>query len=173
MKKIAIIIVCFIPLYAGGLTLPTHFKAGFTQMITNPQGKRIHYQGNVAFSNKHLLKWNYKKPTKKEVCIDKSDVVVVDHDLEQVSYYYIDKGFDFVKVMAEAKRHKADVYIAKYDAKQYTIQLDDKARLQSFAFFDELDNKVQVSFRKMRYGTRKLPVKRMGCKIPKSYDVIK
>ena len=53
---------------AEQLTLPQNFTADFTQTITNPKKKVIHYKGNVRFSNEKLLKWSYINPTKKEGC---------------------------------------------------------------------------------------------------------
>lgn len=173
MKKILILLALFVYANANTLTLPGSFKAHFTQTITNPKGKRIDYQGTVQFSNSTFLKWSYKKPTKKEVCISQTQMRVVDHDLEQVSEYYIDKGFNFLKILTQAKHHKDNTYITSYENKRYTIRVDNKKRLQSFAFFDDLDNKVQVSFKRIRYSKRHISAKRMRCSAPKQYDMIR
>jgi len=155
----------------SSISLPAHFQAKFYQKITNPKGKVISYSGNVRFSQGTLFKWSYKKPSKKEVCTNGSELRVVDHDLEQVSKYFISKGLDIAKVLRKAKLHSQNIYIASYENKKYTIQIH-KNKLHSIAYFDDLDNKVQIVFKSMRYGKGKLKSKSMQCYYPKSYDVI-
>jgi len=155
------------------IKLPDNFSAEFTQMITNTKKKVINYSGEVRFSDTRLFKWSYLEPTKKEVCTDGSELLVVDHDLEQVSAYYISKGIDIAKVLTKAKLHSKNIYVAQYDGKQYTIQLDDMQKLHSIAYYDELDNKVQIVFKEIHYGKGKLPSKEMKCDYPVEYDVIR
>ena len=174
MKKLILILTLNIYVLAdSGIKLPANFTANFTQMITNTKKKTIRYAGKVYFSNKTNFKWMYTKPTKKELCVDNTDVVVVDHDLEQVSYFLINKGFNFVKIIKEAKVYKKNIYFAVVDGIRYTIKVDSKKRLHSFAFFDNLDNKVQLVLKKLKYGKGKINKKKMTCKVPKEYDVIR
>ncbi len=153
--------------------LPENFKAKFSQSITSTKNKVIHYSGSVRFSNKTQFKWSYVKPTKKEVCTDGSEIMVVDHDLEQVSAYYVSEDLDISKVLSKAKLHSKNIYVAKHKGVSYTIQLDAKKRLHSLAYFDTLDNKVQIAFKSMRYGKGKLSKKSMLCNYPASYDMIR
>ena len=173
MRNLIMIFICSLGLNAAGLSLPEHFKADFTQKITNPKKKVITYKGKVYFSHKSMFKWDYTVPTKKQVCTDGYELTVVDHDLEQVSQYAIDKGFHFSKVLEKAKRHKKNVYVAKYENKSYTIQVDASQKLHSIAYFDDLDNKVQIIFKKVKYAKGNLSKKIMTCKIPKAYDMIR
>lgn len=154
------------------IELPENFRADFIQKITNTKGKVIVYRGKVSFSNETLFKWSYTQPTKKEVCTDGSELLVVDHDLEQVSNYLIAKGMDIAKILHNAKLHSNNIYVAKYENKQYTIQLN-KQVLHSIAYFDDLENKVQIVFKHMKYGKGDLPVKTMKCNYPRDYDMIK
>lgn len=155
------------------IKLPDNFSAEFTQMITNTKQKVINYSGEVRFSDTRLFKWSYLEPTKKEVCINDSELLVVDHDLEQVSAYYINKGIDIVKVFQNAKLHSENIYVAELENKKYTIQLDGEQKLHSIAYYDELDNKVQIVFKEIHYGKGKLPSKEMQCDYPTEYDVIR
>jgi len=173
MRSLVVIFILSLGLCANTLSLPEHFKADFTQKITNTKNKVITYKGKVYFSNKLQSKWDYTVPTKKQVCIDGRELTVVDHDLEQVSQYAINKGFNFSKILKKAKHHKKNIYVAHYENKSYTIQVDAKQRLQSIAYFDELDNKVQIIFKKVKYGKGNLSKKTMTCKIPKAYDMIR
>lgn len=155
----------------SSIRLPDNFQSKFYQKITNPKGKIISYSGTVRFSNKTLFKWSYRKPSKKEVCTNGIELSVVDHDLEQVSNYFINKGLDISKVLKKAKLHQKNIYIASYENKKYTIQLH-KNRLHSIAYFDDLDNKVQIVFNAMQYGKGKLRSRSMECTYPQSYDLI-
>jgi len=160
-------------LYGEGVTLPTNFKADFTQMITNPKGKMIVYRGKVRYSTPSLMKWAYVKPTKKEVCTDGKALTVVDHDLEQVSTYFISKGFNLNEIIKKAKKHSQDIYVAHYEGKSYTLKTDGKKRLQSIAYYDDLDNKVQIIFKNIKYGKSPLGVQSMTCSAPRDYDKIR
>jgi len=162
-----------ISLYADGIILPDNFKADFMQKITNPKKKSINYSGKVRFSTPSLMKWEYTKPTQKEVCTDGKELRVVDHDLEQVSTYFISKGFNLNEIVKKAKEHSPKIYVARYEGKSYTIQVDGKKRLQSIAYYDDLDNKVQIIFKNIKYGKGALGLKSMTCTAPKAYDRIR
>lgn len=157
----------------SNLALPENFQADFEQRITNTKNRVITYEGNVLFSDKKFFKWSYVSPTKKEVCTDGSELLVVDHDLEQVSFYYITKGLDISKIVEQSKEHRKDIYVAQYEGKTYTLQLDSKQRLHSMAYYDELDNKVQIIFKNIKYGKGKLAREKMQCNYPYEYDKIR
>jgi len=172
MRLLPLLILASSLLFAE-INLPENFQANFIQKITNTKKQIIQYSGKVQFSDKKRFKWNYVKPTKKEVCTDGSELIVVDHDLEQVSSYFITDGLDIAKVLKKAKVYSKNVYVAQYENINYTIQVDAKQKLQSLAYFDDLDNKVQIVFKYMKYGKGNLPVKKMKCNYPRSYDRIR
>lgn len=174
MKLLLLILTASVYAFSAAITLPENFQAKFTQKITNPKKKVINYSGKVSFSDRSLLKWEYTKPTKKEVCTDGHELIVVDHDLEQVSNYRINKGFDLSAILKKAKavKDRKTVYLAKYEGKSYTIQTDSRGRLSRVAYFDDLENTVLIIFTQMRYGKGKLKTSSMKCNYPKSYDII-
>ena len=159
--------------YAGSMILPENFTATFTQMVTNPKNKVIHYDGDIYFSDISKLKWSYKKPAKKDVCMNGNELSIVDYDLEQVSYMMIDKEFDFITILKNATLHHKNVYVSKYKDTSYTIQIDQNKKIQSVAFFDNLDNKVQIVFNQVKYGKGSLPAEKMTCPVPQDFDVIR
>ena len=154
------------------VTLPVSFKAHFKQTTTNDQKKQIIYWGKIYFSTPNHFKWYYSAPTIKEVCTDGVKLRVVDHDLEQVSNYMIDKGLDLPAILKSAKPHRKSVYVAKYQGKSYTIQVNSRQELSRIAYKDDLDNTVLIVFSKMRYGTKKIPSTQMRCSYPDAYDRI-
>ena len=159
-------------LLSASIELPGNFQADFIQKITNTKNKVITYSGKVRFTNETLFKWSYKEPTKKEVCTDGLELLVVDHDLEQVSAYRISNGINIAKILKKAEPYRDNVYVAEYDNKKYTIQVDKQQKLHSIAYFDDLDNKVQILFKHMKYGKGNLPAQSMKCNYPIHYDMI-
>ncbi|KYJ87225.1 LolA-like outer membrane lipoprotein chaperone [Sulfurovum riftiae] len=173
MRIAVVSLIAVISLSAGGITLPDNFKANFIQKITNTKNKTINYSGKVRFSNPTLMKWEYSKPTKKEVCTDGEALTVVDHDLEQVSIYLVSKGFNLSEIVKSAKVYSKNIYVAHYQGKSYTIQVDGKGRLHSVAYYDDLDNKVQIIFKNIKYGKGPMRRASMLCPTPKEYDEIR
>jgi len=153
--------------------LPKSFTTDFIQTITNTKGKVISYNGKVHFTDKKFFKWSYLEPTKKEVCTDANELLVVDHDLEQVSMFYIRQGLDIAKVLAQAKHYKERIYLAEFDGIKYTIELSKTSQLQSIAYFDNLENKVQILFKHMHYTNTRLKKEALQCNYPVDYDIIR
>ena len=172
MKQL-FIILCFTSLVFSTIHLPQSFEADFSQTITNTKNKVLHYNGKVYFSESKHFKWQYIEPTQKEVCTDGVELLVVDHDLEQVSSYYISQGLDISKILQKASKYSQNIYVALYENKKYTIQIDSKKRLQSIAYFDNLDNKVQIVFKHIKYRKSKFSSKIMHCAYPNDYDMIR
>ena len=162
-------------LFAGPIVLPENFQADFTQKITNTKKKSIIYKGKVRFSDKNRLKWEYTEPTKKEVCTNGRELLVVDHDLEQVSIYLISKAFNLPAILKKAKSYKdtRTVFVAHYEGRDYTLQTDAKGRLSRVAYYDDLENTVLIIFDHMKYGKGKLKPGSMQCNYPGNYDVIR
>ena len=156
----------------AGITLPASFHANFLQTITNEKKKSIHYRGTIAFSNQKGIKWRYQKPTQKDVCSDQTNLIVVDHDLEQIAYYQLQKAIDLNKIVQNAQFVRKRVYNATYDDVLYTIQLDTKGGLQRIAYRDKVDHVVLIIFSKMRYSNQELSSKSLHCPTPKTYDII-
>lgn len=156
----------------SAIVLPESFRAAFKQTVTNDKKRQIIYLGKVIFSSPDHFKWQYTSPTKKEVCTDGNNLLVVDHDLEQVSGYRMEKGLDLPSILRHAKPHRKSVYIAKYQDRYYTIQVNSRKELSRIAYRDNLDNNVLIVFSRMKYGKKKIPETEMTCTYPKQYDRI-
>jgi hypothetical protein len=99
-------------------------------------------------------------------------LIVVDHTLEQVSTYRMEKALDLAEILKKAKPHRKSVYIAQYKGKYYTIQVNTKGELSRIAYRDDLDNNVLIVFSKMRYSIKPIPLSTLRCRYPSHYDVI-
>ncbi len=170
MKFGWLLILSSLMILADGLEVPVSFSAKFMQKVTNPKKKVIIYEGTVRMNRPNILKWRYIKPTRKEVCSDGNYVTIIDHDLEQVSIYKIDKGFDLAEVLKQAKKYKDHLYLAHYGERYYTIATDDKNQIEQIAYRDDLDNIVNIHFINMQYSNHTIPQKLIRCNIPINYD---
>lgn len=187
MKRLITLSALVVSLNAT-ITLPNNFITDFQQTITNDKGKEIKYEGNVLFENikqniqnpvagaeaysRSLFKWNYSSPTKKEVCTDGVQLIVIDHDLEQVSRYLIDEGINLEEILKVAKKISDKDYKATYKETEYLITLDQNEQLAKIVYVDNLDNGVKILFNNMNYNNASFNEKDLECQAPKSYDII-
>jgi outer membrane lipoprotein carrier protein len=159
-------------LFSQGIKVPVSFNGTFKQQVKNSKGKILKYRGVVYFNAPSETKWIYKYPTKKEVCSSGKNLVVIDHDLEQVSYYKINKGFDLSRVLHNARLYKGRTYTTKYENTLYTIILNKKGEIEQIAYKDNLDNIVNIIFTKIHYRNKPISSSKFICARPKGYDTI-
>lgn len=157
---------------SGEIKLPVSFSADFIQKVTDKSNQAIRYSGKIYMNAPDTLKWVYIKPSKKEVCSDGAIVTVVEHDLEQVSFYRLDKSFNIYKLLSNAKHYKDNIYLASYKGKQYTIALDDKKRVEQIAYRDDMDNIVNIHFYNIKYSNTPINSSKLECPYPKNYDIV-
>ncbi|HHB95233.1 MAG TPA: hypothetical protein ENK88_08815 [Campylobacterales bacterium] len=187
MKKLLLILAYTLAINSD-ISLPDNFITDFNQKITNDKGKVIKYMGKVSFKQdkqilvnengveqkfvSKLFKWDYKKPTHKEVCSDGMQIIVIDHDLEQVSKYIIDDGLDLEKVLKVAQKLTNKDYKAVYKDVEYLITLNDKGELEKIFYTDSLDNRVKIIFSNMQYNIKSFKNELLECDTPSDYDII-
>jgi len=173
MKQTVVFFLASLLAFAGEITIPTAFSAQFTQKITSPDKKVLKYSGTLRFNRSGELQWRYQKPTKKEVCSNGRQVTVVDHDLEQVSFYKLNDQLDLTAILSHAKHHKKNLYVATYQGVYYTFSLDSRGRIDQIAYKDSLENVVNIHFYKVHYRPKAYSAQQMQCGYPASYDIIR
>ena len=170
------------------ISLPNNFKTEFKQTITNDKERVIIYDGTVKFKNERqtiineqgesheikssLFRWDYKNPTRKEVCTDGIQLIVVDHDLEQISRYIVDEGINLDEILKVAEKISTTDYKATYKEIEYLITLDERSWLKKIFYVDNLDNRVRIEFRQMQYNTNNFENGSLECIAPSDYDII-
>ena len=188
MKKILLIILMFTIFLDAGITLPDNFESNFKQTITNDKGKVIKYSGRVYFKadretflnkfnqqivlSSKLFKWIYASPTKKDVCSDGTQIIIIDHDLEQISKYLIDDGLDLERVLGVAQKISRKDYKAVYKNIEYLITMDRNNHLSKIFYVDSLDNRVRIIFSGMKYNNPRFNSSNLECPENPNYDVI-
>lgn len=171
MKRLFIGLFFVIFLNAGAIKVPEGMKVTFLQKVTNQQKKVIKYSGNLIIW-KNRVKWSYTKPSKKEVCSDGVKLVVVDHELEQVGFYKMNKAFNLKKIIQNARHYKDNIYVAKYQNKNYTIAVDKNGLISQIAYKDDMDNVVNIHFNNIKILKKAPSTKALICPYPKSYDLL-
>ena len=187
MRIIVSLLALSLTLFAN-ITLPQNFKTDFHQSITNEKGKVINYDGSVVFKNleqvfsndlgeessytRSIFKWSYTSPTQKEVCTDGTSLIVIDHDLEQVSNYMIDDGINLEEILKIARKISNKEYKARYKEIEYLISLDAVKQLKQIVYVDNLDNAVKIIFKNMNYNAT-VNEDVLECNAPQDYDQIK
>lgn len=188
MKLLITLAILVVSLNAR-ITLPNNFTTNFKQTITTDQGKVIKYKGSVLFKNitesianaqgdietysQNIFKWNYNTPTQKEVCTNGIRLTVIDHDLEQISHYYVDEGINLEAILKVARKISTKDYQATYKDMEYIITLDKNGQLSKIVYVDNLDNGVKIIFNNMHYNNASFNASDLTCQPPKSYDIIK
>ena len=154
--------------------MPENFKANFTQTLKTPSNKVTTYNGIFKFNKPSTIKWEYKKPLKKEICSNTKFISIINHNLEQVTFYNgTSSFFNLPKVLKNAKHHKNNIYTAKLGGVLYTLVVDKENKLSQILFKDKLDNIIHIKFKKMNYLKKENSKKEMECLFPKWYDIIK
>ena len=173
---------------SAAILLPTNFQTEFKQTITNDKDRVIAYDGMVRFKNEtqiiideqglsheiksSLFRWDYQNPTKKEVCTDGVQLIVVDHDLEQISRYIVDEGINLEEILKVAQKISTRDYKATYKDVEYLITLDERDWLKKIFYVDNLDNRVKIEFEQMVYDTNNFENSTLECIAPSDYDII-
>ncbi len=159
-------------LFANSIKVPTSFTASFLQIVKNSKGKTIKYRGTVRFNAPSETKWTYRSPTRKEVCSSGNQLVVVDHDLEQVSYFSIARGLDLARVLRSARLHHGRTYTTSFKGKLYTVVLRANGKLEQVAYRDNLDNQVNIIFTSIQYRNSLQSGRYFVCPKPRGYDSV-
>ncbi len=113
MKKTFLIFFIFIgQLFALDLNFNT-FSSNFTQIVKS-KNSTLSYSGHFILS-KDQAYWSYDTPSKKEIYINKNQVTIVEHDLEQVIFSHLDNIPNLNEIFKKASLIDKDKLVAKYD----------------------------------------------------------
>lgn len=170
MKHISILVLSFTLVFASFDTLNS-FDADFTQSVTDDKEKSLIYKGHILASKPQNALWSYKTPVKKSVYINRSDVTIVEPDIEQVIIRKIDSSFDFFTLIKNAKKIKEDVYLANYKESEFTITTKNNF-IESISYIDGFENKVKIVFKNQKQN-EKVDKELFTPRFPLEFDIIR
>ncbi|MFK0390346.1 LolA-like outer membrane lipoprotein chaperone [Campylobacter coli] len=142
MKKIFCLLFFFLShILATDLNFNT-YSSHFTQSVKS-KNSALSYSGHFTLSQEQAY-WSYDTPSKKEIYINKNQIVLVEHDLEQVVFSHLDNIPNLNEIFKKAKHLNDNQLIAKYENINYTITLKDN-EIQSIAYKDEFENDILIT----------------------------
>lgn len=142
MKKIFCLFFFFLShILATDLNFNT-YSSYFTQSVKS-KNSALSYSGHFTL-NQEQAYWSYDTPSKKEIYINKNQIVLVEHDLEQVVFSHLDNIPNLNEIFKKAKHLNDNQLIAKYENINYTITLKDN-EIQSIAYKDEFENDILIT----------------------------
>ncbi|EAH5310824.1 LolA-like outer membrane lipoprotein chaperone [Campylobacter jejuni] len=169
MKKTFLIFFIFIgQLFALDLNFNT-FSSNFTQIVKS-KNSTLSYSGHFILS-KDQAYWSYDTPSKKEIYINKNQVTIVEHDLEQVIFSHLDNIPNLNEIFKKVSLIDKDKLVAKYDNINYTIKLNQE-QIQSISYKDEFENDVIINLNN-QIKNPKINSDVFKAKIPQNYDIVR
>ncbi|MCF6310047.1 MAG: LolA-like outer membrane lipoprotein chaperone [Sulfurimonas sp.] len=170
MKYLLIAILLISQAFAS-LEQINSFEADFSQSITDDKNKVLVYNGHVIASKPQNAKWSYYKPVKKDVYINKFEVVVVEPEIEQVIVRRVESKLDFFKMISKAKEIEKNVYSANFKDSKFTIVQSNNA-IESISYIDEFENRVKIVFKNIKQN-HNIDLKIFTPIFPLYYDIIR
>ena len=158
-------------LFANNLQNINSFEASFKQSIINSSNKEILYTGKIYIKKPLQIVWQYNEPTKKFVYIKNNNVTIIEPELEQVIISKLDKEFNILELLNNAKKISTSQYLATFNNTQYTLTVINDI-LQSIGYKDNIDNNILISFSKIDQNKPILD-NIFEFKIPTDYDIIR
>lgn len=156
MKILTILFLIFCQLFA---TIET-YQADFMQIITNPSGKIITYNGSIHIKQANKMLWQYKTPIEKYVYMNNLNIIIDEPELEQAIYTKLSNEINIIDFMNNPDLVD-DKYILKFQ--------DEK--LVSIRYSDEMENDIEIIFQNIQLN-KKMSNQLFYFIAPLDYDII-
>lgn len=162
----------FIPilLFANPFENIKTFQGDFTQSIVNNSGKMIRYYGKMYAKHPNQIFWKYNDPILKDVYLNRSEVVIVEPELEQVIITSIDKEINLLKLLQDATKIAPNHYKSSINNMEYSIFLRDD-HLSKIRYTDAVDNTITIFFENTKIN-QTLDKRLFTYTIPEEFDII-
>lgn len=169
MKKIFfLILICLSQIWAIDLNFNT-YSSDFIQIVKS-KNSTISYSGHFILS-KNEAYWLYNTPSKKEIYINKNQVILIEHDLEQVIFSRLDNIPNLNEIFKKAKHIDNNKLIAQYEKTNYTIVLNND-EVKSISYKDEFENDITITLNN-QIKNPKINPEIFKAKIPQNYDLVR
>lgn len=170
IKKIFIVLLLAANLFALSFDYET-FEATFTQTVKNKSGKKIEYTGKIAAKKPDMALWEYKKPIKKSVYINKDEVIVYEPLLSQAKYLKKKSSVSLESILKNAKKEGENLYSAKDGDVVYKFSVSNDM-IERLTYKDSLDNEAEILFSSRKKNVN-LPTSTFVFNPPADTDIIK
>jgi len=165
-----LLVFCFLVFELFALDLNfENFSSSFEQNI-HSKDSTINYKGYFILSKDKAF-WSYESPSKKEIYINKNEIIIVEHDLEQVIFSKLEKIPNLNEIFKNAKKVSPNELIAQYEGIHYKIELREE-KLKSISYKDEFDNSITINFFNQKKN-QQINENLFVAKIPPNYDKVR
>lgn len=169
LKKILVFLAfIFKILSANDLEFST-LESDFTQVVTS-KDKSIIYSGHFIADSNFSAFWEYKTPNLKLVYFSKSNITILEPDLEQAVISNLSDAPDISALLAKAKQVDKNAFEASFDDIKYLIFTRNSLPAQ-ISYTDKLGNAVKINLTNTRKN-KAINKKLLEPKIPKNYDIV-
>ena len=173
MKKFIVLIVLILSqLLQAGVKDLESFEANFTQVITNPNGKQIVYQGMLYAIKNNVAVLNYNKPIKKIIYYIHNEVMIVEPELEQVVVTKMQDNQNLLSILNKSQEIEKNHFIADCCGAKYHIYFQENLGIQKIEYQDRLGNFSVINFTKQKLN-QKIDDKLFHPDIPEEFDIIR
>ncbi len=173
MKKIIFsTLVAISSLISADLSNLKSISANFTQLITNSSHNTIKYQGKMyAKKQNNLALWIYTKPVEKKIYYRDGNIVILEPELEQVTFAKLNKVPNLITILKGAKKISDNQLVAKFNNTKYTITTNGD-KISRVSYKDEMQNNVSIRFTNVKTN-QFISDDTFIYEIPAGYDVLK
>ncbi|RLA74159.1 MAG: hypothetical protein DRG11_05930 [Epsilonproteobacteria bacterium] len=147
------------------------FQANFSQVVTNTQGKKLRYSGQIYTNKDKNILWQYKIPTIKNIYVSINQVIIEEPLLEQAIYTAIEGGLSINGILSSAKKIGANRYKSTLQGTTYFVKIQ-KNKILNINYNDKFGNKVYIGFHDIKTD----PKYKRGLfvfRAKSSYDIIR
>lgn len=153
----------------ANLPVPRSIFAKFTQSVES-KSKKLVYKGDFIVTGNDSTKWQYLSPTRKEICGKGNIFKIVDHDLEQATYYRSREAIDVRMLIREARKYNDNIYTTKMNNISYTFRINKDNHVDQIVYRDSMDNIVRLKLYDVVYTDIDIPDKYLECHTPSGFD---
>lgn len=146
MKKLFIILLFINTIFAAEKWRNIKsLESSFKQEIKGERGAVSAIYSGKLYAANNKVKWEYIKPLKKEVYLEKNTAYVYEPDIKQVTIGTLNENVDFINILKQVKKIKDNIYQTKIGDITYTLQIKD-SKPYSLTYIDTLENNVYIVF---------------------------
>lgn len=159
--KLLIIIFLFINIAFAKNQFISAYSASFKQIITNPNGQNVVYDGDLFIKQPNKMLWKYELPVKKYVYMNGINIIIDEPELEQAIFSQMTDEINIIKLINNP---------TKVD-KKYKLTFKNKV-LTKITYQDDLENEVTIFFTNIKINSQ-INDKIFKFNAPNDYDIIR
>lgn len=154
-------------LWLNAATFET-LSSRFVQTVVSPEGTTLTYTGSVHANAKDQALWIYETPVEKKIYFNKTEVLILEPDLEQAITASLQQAHNLMGFLQEEQTQQTRIVL--HEGVEYTVTFQ-HGLPATITYKDSLENRVSVAFSEIALDVV-LPIDLFTPFIPKHFDII-